>query len=46
MAKIQSEWTPLLLASSKHHTDVVEMLTKHGAQLDTSKVTILTLYKI
>ena len=29
------EWTPLLLASYKNQTDVLELLINHGAQLDT-----------
>ena len=28
------EWTPLLLASYNNHTDVLELVINHGAQLD------------
>ena len=28
------KWTPLLLASYNNHTDVLELLINHGAQLD------------
>ena len=31
---IQNGWTPLLDASDEGETDVVELLIKHGAQLD------------
>ena len=31
---IQNEWTPLLVSSHQGHTDVIELLIKHGAQLN------------
>ena len=29
-----TDWTPLLLAVDESHTDVLELLIKHGAKLD------------
>ena len=38
------EWTPLLLANYSNHTDVLELLINHGAQLDIINNVSLTYY--
>ena len=34
MTLLQGDWSPLLMACDEGHTEVVEILLKHGARLD------------